>query len=140
MERTPKWHKNNRIAHYAIGKNNPADSYYTKREVAKYCIDQWLRVCKREKINSKEYILIEPSAGEGCFYDQMPSSNKKIAIDISTSIVKSKIICADYLQWYPENVNQKYMVIGNPPFGHRGAMAFINRSFLFADLVAETFA
>ncbi len=108
------------LPHYAIGKNNPADTYYTKREVAKYCIDQWLRVCKREKINSKEYILIEPSAGEGCFYDQMPSSNKKIAIDISPPSVnvKYRIICADYLQWYPENVNQKYMVIGNPPFGH----------------------
>ena len=39
--------------------------------------------------------------------------------------------------WYPDQ-EKKYVVVGNPPFGVRGAiaLAFINRSLLFADYVA----
>ena len=121
------------LPHYAINKKSPEDDFYTGRKIAKKCVNRFFSVCKKHKINIDDYIFIEPSAGEGCFYDFLPS--KKLGLDIlprNKSIKK-----ADFLSWYPSKCD-KYIVIGNPPFGHRGAiaLAFIKRAFLFADVVA----
>lgn len=122
------------LPHYAFGKN-PEDPYYTRREVAEHCVEQFYKVCKAKKIGLQDYIFIEPSAGEGCFYDCLPT-DRTIAMDINPR--RKEVQQSDYLSWYPMNTEGKYVVIGNPPFGHRGAvaLAFVNRSFLFADLVA----
>jgi len=47
------------------------------------------------------------------------------------------LIEANYLYFFPED-NEKYIVLGNPPFGLRGnlALRFINHSYNFADIVA----
>ena len=123
------------IPHYAEGKKLPSDTYYTDREIAKNCIESFVSVCKQRGISLDGYTFVEPSAGEGCFYDSIPQEFDKIALDIEPK-QNSEIIQADFLRWYPEKEG-KYAVIGNPPFGHRGALAlaFVNRSLLFADLV-----
>lgn len=121
------------LPHYAINPNAPDDAFYTDREIAKQCVDRFLAVCRRRRINLSQYTFIEPSAGEGCFYDFLPDN--KIGLDISPRA--ENIRQADFLTWKPKGEG-KYIVIGNPPFGHRGAiaLAFIKRAFLFADLVA----
>lgn len=118
------------LPHYAINKSLPEDTFFTDRDIAKLCFDKFN---KKVKLDSN-YHFLEPSAGEGCFYDLLPK-NKRMALDIMPR--KSYIKKADFLKWYPKN-NKKYIVIGNPPFGVRGAyaLAFINRAFLFADYVA----
>ena len=121
------------LPHYAINEKLPCDSFFTKKDVAKACVDKFNQICKEQKISTKNYTFIEPSAGEGCFYDLLPK--KKIGFDINPMAKEIKKV--DFLTWYPEKEG-KYIVIGNPPFGVRGAMAlgFINRSLLFADIVA----
>ncbi len=123
------------LPHYAINKSLPEDSFFTDRDVAKSCMSTFLRVCDKNNIDLKGYTYIEPSAGEGCFYDIIPLGYKKIGLDILPR--NPNIEQADYLRWSPK-IKSKYIVIGNPPFGVRGALAlaFINRSFLFADVVA----
>ena len=49
------------------------DKYYTKKEIALFCLDQ---------LNIKDYdFIIEPSAGNGAFYDEIEHNNK-IGLDI----------------------------------------------------------
>ena len=125
------------LPHYAVNKSLPEDSYYTDREVAEHCVSSFNRALKKHKVDLSGYTFIEPSAGEGCFFDLLPDGNKKIGLDIHPRN-HTGIQRADFLTWYPKNRKCKYVVIGNPPFGVRGAiaLAFINRSFLFADMVA----
>lgn len=109
------------------------DQYYTKPNIALECIKTFKSVLSDLKINDKDYIFIEPSAGNGSFFKLLP--NNKIGIDIDPQM--KELIKADYLEWEPQKVG-KYFVIGNPPFGLRGhlALQFINHSEKFADVVA----
>lgn len=118
------------LPHYAVNKSLPADSYFTSSETAQKCVDIAHRV-----IPTGDYTYIEPSAGEGIFYDLLPIKNR-IGVELHDR-KRLEFEQADYLTWYPKE-NSNYVVIGNPPFGVRGAMAlaFINRSLLFADYVA----
>ena len=120
------------LPHYAINKSLPADSYFTSKDTAKKCFDLFKEVVN---INTDDYTFIEPSAGEGVFYDLMPENNR-IGIELHSR--RKEFVQQNYLTWYPPDINKKYIVIGNPPFGVRGAyaLAFVNRSFLFCDYVA----
>lgn len=118
------------LPHYAINKSLPADSYFTSAKTAKRCFDILL-----DKIGNVDgYTFIEPSAGSGTFYNLFPPANR-IGIELHNR--NPDFIEQDYLTWYPSDLHKKYIVVGNPPFGVRGAyaLAFINRSFLFADYV-----
>ncbi len=122
------------LPHYAINKNLPSDSYFTNKETAIKCIDIVNKYLK-ENNEDNTFTFIEPSCGSGVFYDLLPE-NKRIGIELHDRNRK-EFIKADYLEWYP-NKELPYFVIGNPPFGVRGAiaLAFINRSFLFSEYVA----
>lgn len=117
------------------------DQFYTKPKVAEYCYQAFKKVVKDIGVNLRNYIFIEPAAGCGCFFQLLPK-DRRIGIDIEpknlSGIEGKGIIKSDYLEWYPKNKNKKYVVIGNPPFGLRGklALAFINKSYLYADMVA----
>lgn len=121
------------LPHYAINANMPNDAFYTDKSIAKKCVKNFRKVCREYKFKLSDYTFIEPSAGEGCFYDLLPP--EKIGLDISPQ--DKRISKADFLTWKPHREG-KYVVIGNPPFGHRGAiaLAFIKRALLFADIVA----
>ena len=123
------------LPHYAINKTLPDDTFFTDRDIARDCFTDFLKVCKTNKIDLDSYNFIEPSAGEGCFYDLLPK-RRRVALDIFPR--RDYIRKADFLRYYPNGKNKKYIVIGNPPFGVRGAyaLAFLNRAFLFADVVA----
>jgi hypothetical protein len=111
------------------------DQYFTKPEIAKYCYEKTISILKKDlKLDLREYTFIEPSAGEGIFYNLMPKNNK-IGIDLVPQ--NSNIIEYDYLDYVPPK-DKRYIVLGNPPFGLRGnlALRFINHSFLFADIVS----
>ena len=124
------------IPHYALGKKAAEDAYFTRHNIAQQCVTRLLAVCKQQKIHVPDYTFVEPSAGDGCFYDCLPDGADKIGIDINPK--RTGFEKADYLTWWPNATNKKFIVVGNPPFGHRGAMAlaFVNRSLLFADIVA----
>ena len=119
---------------YAINKSLPSDSYFTSKETAKKCFDIFLNVCNEYNIDVNEYTFIEPGAGDGSFFDLMPK-DRRIGIDIIDR--RADVIDSDFLKWMPDELDNKYITLGNPPFGIRGAiaLAFINRSFLFSDAV-----
>lgn len=122
------------IPEYAINKSLPSDSYFTSDKTARRCFKIFNNTLSKENIDIEDYIFIEPSAGSGVFYNLM-SSDKRIGVELYNE--NKEFIKADYLTWKPEDLKNKYVVLGNPPFGVRGAyaLAFINRSLLWADYV-----
>ena len=91
------------------------DKFYTKRSVAKECIDM---------IDLTKYdLVIEPSAGNGSFSDQL----KCIAYDIEPE--GKGIIKQDFFNLEKPDC-KSLLIIGNPPFGNRSTLAkqFIKKS------------
>ena len=110
------------------------DKYYTKNEIANYCYLLFLDFLKKHHINPEKFIFLEPSAGNGSFYNLFPN-HQRIGIDIMPE--QENIIQSDFFDWKPDKT-KTYLTIGNPPFGIRGwlALEFINKAALFSDFVA----
>ncbi|TAF47731.1 MAG: SAM-dependent methyltransferase [Sphingobacteriales bacterium] len=108
-----------------VNTNNVLDQYFTKQDVATALYKKTCDIISSYE-NLADINWIEPSAGNGVFFNLLPK-NKRIGIDINP--LNNEIIECDYLK-YRLPINKKNIVIGNPPFGHRGVMAlkFINHS------------
>ena len=117
---------------YAVNEANPRDRFYTKRRTARHCMDAFMRVAGEYGYDLRQHTFVEPSAGDGCFTELLPAE-RRIALDIEPQA--AGIERADFLTWTPPQGT--YAVIGNPPFGVRGAiaLAFINRAAAFSDIV-----
>ncbi|GAA6238870.1 MAG: hypothetical protein SPLM_09870 [Spiroplasma phoeniceum] len=111
-----------------INEKNLLNQYFTKRSVAEKLFNTTISEIKKWEKGDilNDFLWIEPSVGEGCFLDLLPK-NKRLGIDIEPR--RKDVVESDYLKF--ELPNKKSIVIGNPPFGHRGTMAleFINHSF-----------
>jgi hypothetical protein len=105
--------------------NNLLDQYFTNKDLAKELFIKTNQIITKYEQNLENYHWLEPSVGNGCFFDLLPE-NKRIGIDIEP--LRNDIIKSDYLKF--NLPNEKLIIIGNPPFGHRGVMAlnFINHS------------
>jgi hypothetical protein len=108
------------------------DQFYTSVEDAKKCILISKTIVEKFGDNFDNYNFIEPSAGNGSFFNLLPQ-DKVVGIDIEPKL--DQIIEGDFLKWYPETNNN--LTIGNPPFGLRGnlALKFINRAAKFSEYV-----
>ena len=87
-------------------------------------------------LNETDYLFLEPSAGDGSFYNILPE-DRRIGLDIEPKL--DGIICQDFLSWEPKDIKyDKIIGIGNPPFGLRGnlALRFINHATKFCEFVA----
>lgn len=80
------------------------DKYYTKLSIAKRCID----FTKEHIQNFDDYILLEPSAGNGSFSSQLQNCEAYDLYPESQTIKK-----LNFLNYLPD-LNKKYIVIGNP--------------------------
>lgn len=108
------------------------DQFFTNHDSARYCYNKALEVIASLGDDPEKYNIIEPSAGDGAFYNLFPT-DRRIGVDIEPKC--DGVIESDYLEWTPDNNNN--IVIGNPPFGLRGnlALKFINHSAKFSDYV-----
>lgn len=108
-------------------KRNTIDKFYTKDEIVNKCIDE---IKKNLEINKND-LIIEPSAGNGAFINQIKSlSNNYYFCDIEPE--QKEIIKEDFLT-LDNTINKKYKkihIIGNPPFGRQSSIAikFIKKS------------
>jgi hypothetical protein len=110
------------------------DQFFTSENTANSCLESLIQQLNKDSKKVDDYIFIEPSAGMGSFYDILPL-DKKIGIDVDK--IRDEYIHIDFLSWKPEP-NNKYITIGNPPFGNRSwlALSFINHAAKFSDYVA----
>lgn len=108
------------------------DQFFTNKDTARYCYDKAIKVISSLEGDLSEYTFIEPSAGDGSFYNIMPLM-QRVGIDIEPKC--DGVIKGDFLKWIPNTT--KNICIGNPPFGLRGhlALKFINHAAEFSDFV-----
>lgn len=108
---------------------NTKDQFYTNETVAKKCIQEIVETMP-ETIN---YFWIEPSAGNGAFFNNISFPKLGLDIEPGTNDIQKQ----DYLTWEP-NISKDIIVFGNPPFGRQSSLAkaFIAKSCKFAKVVA----
>ena len=119
--------KNLRYANGGImrqNKNNKFDEYFTKPDIAKKFYEKTKEVISKYE-DIEKYFWLEPSVGDGCFYTLL-DEKKRIGLDIRET--KFNTIKSDFLNFVLPK--KPLIVIGNPPFGHRGVLAleFIKHS------------
>lgn len=110
-------------------RNEGLDKFYTKKSVAKDCIDFVERLYP-----DSFHLIVEPSAGNGSFFHQI--SGNKVGIDISPE--NGDIKEMDFFNYIPEENCGKILVIGNPPFGKCSSLAvkFFNHACEWCDVIA----
>lgn len=109
------------------------DEFFTNEKEAKRLISEF----KHREGFSKFDLIVEPSAGNGSFYNNLPKKEGRRIIGIDLTPRTSGVIKHDFLTWkYPtKNDPQRTLCIGNPPFGRNSKLAskFVNRCALFAN-------
>lgn len=119
-------------------KRNTIDKFYTKDIVVKKCIDSF----KKNISLGENDIIIEPSAGNGAFIQEIKNITKNYFFyDIQPE--NSQIIQLDYLNFNldliknTENTKNIHL-IGNPPFGRQSSLAikFIKKSCEYCNSIS----
>lgn len=107
------------------------DQFFTPKAIAEYCYGKLCEIVKPDK----DTLFVEPSAGNGVFYDLLPKGCR-VGLDIEPR--HPEVETKDFLDYTPSHNKKKVIVLGNPPFGLRGnlALRFINHAYSFADYVA----
>jgi hypothetical protein len=115
-----------------ISQRKKLDKYYTKPEIAS---DVWNDLKSYlESINKSNYIVVEPSAGDGKLLDVITTD--KIGFDLvpeHNNIIPNDFIKGDISSY----VTQDMVFFGNPPFGKKGGLAidFLNKALEYGKVV-----
>ena len=115
------------------------DQFYTRHEVAKDCWDMMVpTVTKLSGAAAADLFFVEPSAGDGAFFNLMPA-DKRLGVDIEPrgdGIQERDFLRYPYLE--PGHDRRLTVAVGNPPYGHRGKVAkeFMRVALYFADTIA----
>lgn len=118
------------------------DQFFTTKEMADQCLDSMLPFLERMGYDMDFLSFLEPSAGGGSFMDAVSDKGYQIfGSDIDPQ--RDDVLYADFLKTDVRTVfslppKDDLIVIGNPPFGKRSALAleFIQKSFDYSDTVA----
>jgi len=107
------------------------DKFYTNPEYALKCIKHTEELYS---LDTFDYV-IEPSAGNGSFYNIINHENK-IGLDIKPE--HSDIIEKDFFEFEPDRKYKNVLTIGNPPFGRVSSLAikFFNKAAKFSNVIA----
>lgn len=102
------------------------DQFFTQPAIAEICLS---------RLSLDEYpTIIEPSCGNGSFFNLLPKGS--IGIDIEVSCPGALVM--DFFDFRLDRWEHPILVVGNPPFGHNSSLAvkFFNYSAEFADTIA----
>ncbi len=107
------------------------DKFYTIPSYSKKCIDKVFELYDKTKFD----LIVEPSAGNGSFFNQLEFENK-VGIDISPE--NENIVKMDFFDYHPPTHKNNILVIGNPPFGKVSSIAikFFNHSSKWSNVIA----
>lgn len=108
-----------------------SEQYFTPGRLAEQCLEL---LEAHHRLDSFD-LVVEPSAGEGVFYDRLPVGTR-VGLDIDPR--HPGLVRADFLTWTPPHTSTRTLTIGNPPFGQRAAMAvdFVEHACTYSDVVA----
>lgn len=132
-ERDRAWQGNRLIPSWVDMSTVDLDRFFTRAAVAEDCWQSLLDIMAADHADAASYRYVDPSAGDGVFYDRLPA-DRRHGVEIVPG--RPEFECCDYLSWQPP-AGQRIAVVGNPPFGYRAwlALAFVNHSATFADYI-----
>lgn len=112
------------------------DKFYTVPSCSNRCIDKVFELYDANRETSSWDFIIEPSAGNGSFLNQIRSEAPIIGIDILPE--HPSIVNQDFFTYSPPQQYTNILVIGNPPFGKNSSLAvqFFNHSAQWAQVIA----
>lgn len=108
------------------------DKFYTIPSVSEKCLAE---IGKNYDWGTWD-LVVEPSAGNGSFFDKIPTA-KKHGIDIAPE--HKDITKMDFFDYTPTLASSsKILVVGNPPFGRVSSLAvrFFNHSAEWSSVIA----
>jgi len=108
------------------------DQFYTSRPTAKACLEFLQRSVE---LSDSDWYL-EPSAGDGAFYELLPLDRRE-GVDLQPKC--KGVNKQDFLsEFQPQLGTTRWIVVGNPPFGKNSSLAvrFFNRAAGFAEVIA----
>lgn len=117
-------------------KRNTIDKYYTKSSI----VDQCINLVKKYIKIAENDLIIEPSAGNGAFIENIKTLTKNYKFyDLEPE--HKEIHKQDFLELDYNILQQEFAtihVIGNPPFGRQASQAikFIKKCCLFAQSIS----
>ena len=118
------------------------DCYYTSERVVKQCLQLLDKVLVENRIAKSNFDLwLEPSAGEGAFFDLLPPN--RLGFDILKSknpMIEEKDFLSIPIEYFTSQF-KCIITVGNPPFGKNSKLAvkFFNRCAQFSDCIAMVF-
>lgn len=120
------------VIDYSQYSEKEKDQFFTAKETSQYCYTKLCQVLNDLDVDLSDYQFIEPSAGDGSFYNLLPE-DRRTGVDIEPKC--DGVIQSDFLTWQPQT--DRNICVGNPPFGLRGQLAlkFINHAAKFSDYV-----
>ena len=107
------------------------EQYFTPANVVAEC----LKLVESVSPLSSFELVIEPSAGRGAFLLELDPKNR-LGLDLDPQ--HEEIVACDFLTWKAPSIpSDRVAIIGNPPFGQRGALAmkFLKRACQLSDFV-----
>lgn len=114
------------------------DAFYTHPKIARFCLDLLRDLINQNLgLDLNAFHFLEPSAGSGSFVDALKELGIADCLALDIAPKAQGIQKKDYLLELIE-FNKKRVIIGNPPFGHRGKLAldFLNKSLNEAPITA----
>lgn len=133
-QRNQSWEKKPEIPKWVPLEKVGLDQFFTTPSIATHYFQMALSVLASDGIRVEECLFIEPSAGDGSFFQLLPK-NSRIGLDLFP--LCDGVAQQDFLDWTPPVTDKKIVFIGNPPFGYRAwlALTFMNHAAKFADYV-----
>lgn len=118
------------------------DQFYTHPHVAAKCHETLCRVLYGQQLDTTTAFWLEPSAGAGAFYAQMPAETRH-GLDLEPVEGVQDIVQGDFLEFNPLEEwlaapTRLVITEGNPPFGKNSSLAikFFNHAARFSHVVA----
>lgn len=119
-----------------MGNCKNLDQFFTKEDVSKECVKSTISILNQFDIDIDNSLFVEPSAGYGCFLDNIQEKGMSIkGYDIDPK--RRDVIKNDFLKQDLNFNDKKVVIIGNPPFGSKGktALDFIKKALEYGDFV-----
>lgn len=109
------------------------DQFYTHPDIAQRCYAMLVTYLAQHPLSQHHYTWLEPSAGDGSFFQHMP--NPKEGYDLEPHF--PGVTQQDFFAWTPKPLTS-YITLGNPPFGKNSSLAvkFFNHAAQSSDVVA----
>jgi hypothetical protein len=118
------------------------DQFYTHPAVAAQCHARLCEVLTSRGVAVKNAFWLEPSAGAGAFYLQMPAATRH-GVDLEPVHGVPGVVQGDFMEFLPLDTwlaepARPVITEGNPPFGKNSSLAikFFNQAARFSQVIA----